>query len=107
MTETQKRGMQNIKDANSAQEFFSENKELLKSMEDHFKSKNAPAVSKFLETIANVAAISGKQIDGEDLHVEKTGNELHFKIGDSSPIKINATTGNPTSNTILTVKQKE
>lgn len=90
MTESQKRGLQNITDTGTAQEFFSNNTELLKSMQDFYKGKDATDVSKFLHTIANTATANGKQIDGKDLHVEKVLNELHFKVGDET-IKIGTT----------------
>lgn len=88
ITESQKRGLQNITDTGTAQEFFSSNTELLKSMQDFYKSKDAADVSKFLETIANTASVAGKQINGKDLLVERDGNHLQFKIGETNAFKI-------------------
>lgn len=105
MTESQKRGLQNITDTGTAQEFFSSNTDLLKSMQDFYKGKDAPDVSKFLETIANSASVVGKQIDGENLRIEKVNNELHFKVGDKT-IKIGQTGLLAPGSTTLTQSQK-
>lgn len=104
MTETQRRGIKNITDTNSAQEFFSDNKDLLKSLQDFYKDKNAPAVAKFLETLTN-AATSVKQVDGKDLRIEKINNQLHFNIGDSK-IQIDNSTGNLAPGSIISSTQK-
>ena len=63
MTEQQKRQLQSITDTSTAQEFFSNNTELLRSMQDFYKSKDAADVSKFLQTIANTTSVGGKQIN--------------------------------------------
>jgi len=88
MTEQQKRQLQSITDTSTAQEFFSNNTELLRSMQDFYKSKDAADVSKFLQTIANTTSVGGKQINWKDLVVERDGNRLQFKIGESNAFRI-------------------